>query len=82
MSKIAAWPKSNKIRFHKEKFKAMLVSRRKRKDPKVIKVYINNKSLEQAIMIKYLGIIIDHKFRFKEHNLRCGKMFRTDPQLM
>ena len=56
----------------------MLVSRRKRKEPKVIEVYLNNKPLEQVTMMKYLGIVIDHKFRFKEHITyaaeRCAKL--------
>ena len=59
----------------------MLVSRRKRKEPKVIKVYPNNKPLEQVTTMKYLGIIINHKFRFKEHITyaveRCTKLIRT-----
>jgi len=45
----------------------MLVSRRKRKEPKVIKIYINNKILEQVPTIKYLVIIIDNKLKFKEN---------------
>jgi len=32
-----------------------------------IKVYLNNIPLEQIIRMKYLCIIIDHKFRFQEH---------------
>jgi hypothetical protein len=79
-SKITAWPKSNKIRFNDEKSKVMLVSRRKRREPKVIKVYLNNKLLEQVTM-KYLGIIIDHKFSFKEHITyaaeRCTKLIHS-----
>jgi len=59
----------------------MLVSRRKWKEPKVIKVYLNNKPLEQVTMMKYFGIIIDHKFRFKEHITdaveRCAKLIHT-----
>jgi hypothetical protein len=38
LSKITAWSKS-KIRFNKEKTKVMLISRRKRKETKEIKVY-------------------------------------------
>jgi len=57
----------NKIIFNEEKSKAMLVSRRKRREQREIKVYLNNKPLEQVIRMKYLGIIIDHKFRFQEH---------------
>lgn len=45
----------------------MVVSRRKRKEPKTVKIYLNNKILEQVPTIKYLGIIIDNKLKFKEH---------------
>jgi hypothetical protein len=48
LSKVTAWSKSNKIRFNDEKSKVMLVSRRKRREPEVIKVYLNNKLLEQV----------------------------------
>jgi hypothetical protein len=78
LSKITLWSKNKKIIFNEEKSKAMLVSRRKRREQKEIKVYLNNKSLEQVIRMKYLGIIIDHKFRFQEHISyaaeRCTKL--------
>jgi hypothetical protein len=45
----------------------MLVTRRKRKEPRDIKVYLNNKLLEQVTTMKYLGIILDNKFTFKDH---------------
>ena len=81
LSKIATWSKSNKIRFNEEKSKVMLVTRWKRKEPKVIKVYLNNKPMEQATMMKYFGIIIDHKSSFKEHISyaaeRCTKLIHT-----
>jgi hypothetical protein len=67
VNKITLWPKSNKIIFNEEKFKAMLVSGRKRREQREIKIYLNNKPLEQVILMKYLGIIMDHKFRFEEH---------------
>ena len=67
LSKIKGWSKNNKIKFNDTKCKVMLVSRRKRKENKNITVYLNNKPLEQVTQIKYLGIILDHKFRFNEH---------------
>jgi len=39
LSKITAWLTSNKIRFNKGKTKVMLISSRKRKETKEIKVY-------------------------------------------
>ena len=67
LSKIKGWAKNNKIKFNDTKSKVMLVSRRKRKEDKNITVYLNNKPLEQFTQMKYLGIILDHKFRFIEH---------------
>jgi len=67
LSKITAWSTSNKIRFNVEKSKVMLISSRKRKEVKEVKIYINNKPLEQVNTMKYLGIIIDNKFKFSEH---------------
>ena len=56
-----------KITFNEEKSKVMLVSRRKRKDARSLNVYLNNKKLEQVPTMKYLVIIRDQKFKFKEH---------------
>ena len=67
MAKITAWSKNNKIKFNEDKSKFMIVSRRKRKESKEINIYINNKSLQQATKMKYLGLIIDNKFKFSEH---------------
>jgi hypothetical protein len=53
LRKITAWSKNNKIRFNEEKTKVMLVSRRKRKEPKAIKVHRNNKPLEQVTTMRY-----------------------------
>jgi hypothetical protein len=66
MSKITAWAKSYKINFNEEESKAMLISRRKRKEVNEINVFLNNKLLEQVTKVKYLGIIID-KFKFSEY---------------
>jgi len=67
LSKIKGWAKNNKIKFNDTKSKVMLVSRSKRKENKNITVYLNNKPLEQVTQMKYLGIFLDHKFRFHEH---------------
>ena len=67
LCKINEWMKNNKARFNDKKSKVMLVSRRKRKQNKNITVYLNNKKLTQVTKIKYLGIIMDNKFRFNEN---------------
>jgi hypothetical protein len=79
--KITAWSKDNKIRFNEDKSKVMLVSRRKRKESKEIKVYLHRKPLEQVTTIKNLRIILDHKFSFKNHLTyaaeRCTKLIHN-----
>ena len=67
MSKITAWSKRNKVGFNEEKSKVMLISRRKQKEVKDINIYLNNKPLEQVTTMKYLGIMIDDKFKFSQH---------------
>ena len=78
LSKITTWSKTNKTKFNEEKSKVMLISRRKRKEDRSLNVYLNNKKLEQVTTLKYLGIIIDQKFTFKEHiayvTERCAKL--------
>ena len=73
--------KNNKARFKNKKSEVMLVSRRKRKENKNITVYLNNKKLTQVTQIKYLGIIMDHKFRFNENITyaaeKCKKLFHS-----
>jgi len=67
MSKITAWSRNNKINFNEDKSKVMIISRRKRKENKEISIYLNNKPLQQVLTMKYLGIVIDNKFKFSEH---------------
>jgi hypothetical protein len=67
MSKITAWSRNNKINFNEDKSKVMIISRRKRKGKKKINIYLNNKPLQQVSTMKYLGIVIDNKFKFSEH---------------
>jgi hypothetical protein len=66
MSKITKWSKENKLHFKDQKLKFILISRR-RKERKVIDIHLNNNHLEQVDKVKYLGITIDSKFKFKEH---------------
>jgi hypothetical protein len=81
LSKTNVWSKSDKTRFKNKKSKVMLVLRRKRKEKKNITVYLNNKTLTQVTQSKYLGIILDHKFRFQEHIKyaaeRCAKLIHS-----
>jgi hypothetical protein len=65
-TKITKWSKENKLLFNDQISKVLLISRR-RKERKTIGIYLNNNRLEQVDKLKYLGIIIDSKFKFNEH---------------
>jgi ribonuclease HI len=67
LNKITAWAKNYKVEFNEEKSTVMLVSRRKRKENKVINIFLNFIQLKQVNKIKYLGIIMDNKFKFNDH---------------
>jgi hypothetical protein len=67
MSKITAWSRNNKINFNEDKSKVMIISKRKRKENKEINIYLNNRPLQQVSTMKYLGIVIDNKFKFSEY---------------
>jgi len=45
----------------------MLVPKRRRKEGKEINVFLNFKLLEQVNQMKYLGIMMDSKFKLSEH---------------
>jgi hypothetical protein len=45
----------------------VVVYRRKRKERKEINVFLNYKLLKEVNKIKYLGIIMDNKFKFREY---------------
>ena len=61
----------------------MLISRRKRKEAKVIKIYLNNKAIEQVTTMMYLGIVID-KFKINQHIShaadKCAKLIFSLPK--
>ena len=54
MSKITAWSRNDEINFNEDKSRFMIISRRKRKVNKEIKVYLNNKPLQQVSTMTYL----------------------------
>jgi len=81
MSKIDEWSRRNKIKFNDKKSKVILVTRRKRRENKNITIYLHFQPLEQVTQMKYLGIILDHKFKFQEHITyvaeRCTKIIHN-----
>jgi len=56
----------------------MLLTRRRRKENKEIKIYLHNRPLIQVNSMRYLGIIFDHKLTFKGHinymSEKCTKL--------
>jgi len=52
MSKINLLSRRNKVDFNEAKSKTMLISRRKRKEAKDIKTFLNNKPIEQVTAMK------------------------------
>ena len=80
MNKITKWSIENKLHFNDQKSNVMLISRRC-KERKTADIYLNNYRLEHVDKIKYLGIIIDSKFKFNEHikyiTNRCTKLINT-----
>ena len=78
MGKIIRWAENNKMNFNENKWKAMLIARRKRKENKEIPVYMNSQRLEQVQTIRYLGIIIDSKLNFREHILCLSQVYKIN----
>jgi hypothetical protein len=80
MRNITKSSKENKLHFNNQKSKFVLISRRC-KERKAIDIYLNNNHLEQVDKIKYLGIIIDSKFKLNEHikyiTDRCTKLINA-----
>jgi hypothetical protein len=76
-NKIEEWSRRNKIKFNDKKSKVMLVTRRKRRENKDITHYMHFKLLEQVTQMKYFGLILDQKFRFQEHKIRGGKVYKA-----
>ena len=72
LSKIERWSRRNKVRFNEKKSKVLLVTRRKRREDKKIMLYLYSSPIEQVSQMKYLGIILDQKFKFHENNT-CGR---------
>jgi hypothetical protein len=62
--KVAKWARNNKTHFNNQKSKVMLITRKKSMNKRDLKIFLNNKKLQQEDTIKYLGITIDRRFNF------------------
>jgi len=65
LAKIEKWAWTNEMKFKNSKSKAMLIARKRRLDE--IQIFLNNKSLEQVNVMKYLGIHFDIMLSFNKH---------------
>ena len=53
--------------FNEEKSKTILFSKRKRKEAKDIKIYLNNLPIEQVTTMKNFGIVLEYKFKLRQN---------------
>jgi hypothetical protein len=65
LRKISAWTKENKVIFSEQKSTVMLMTRGKRKERTDLEIYLNNKPMQQARSLKYLGVIFDSKLTLR-----------------
>ena len=81
LSKITKWARENKMTLNKQKSKMMIITRRRPKNKREYKIYLNNTLMQQEETIKYLAIIIDKRFNFNTHidytTGKCVKLIRA-----
>jgi hypothetical protein len=69
------WAWDNKMKFNESKSKAMIITRKRRLDQ--INIFLNNSSLEQVDVMKYLGIHFDSRLLFYKHIEYVAEKSRT-----
>lgn len=67
MRKISVWAQENKVTFNETKTQVMMVTRKKARTQQKLRIYLNNNKIEETNTMKYLGIIIDKRFKFNKH---------------
>jgi len=79
--KVAKWARNNKMCFNDQKSKVTIITKKRPKNRRDFKIFLNNKTLQQEDTIKYLGITIDRRFNFNHHidNItgKCIKIIHT-----
>ena len=76
LSKVYNWLCSNKLTLNIKKSKYMIISKKRKKQPIVVK--INGTKLEQCASYKYLGVIFDKNLNWKPHiEHLCTKLSRA-----
>jgi hypothetical protein len=62
IQKVAKWARNNKMSFNDLKSKVTTITRRKPKNRRDFKIFLNNKKLQWDDALKYLGITTDRRF--------------------
>jgi len=65
--KVATWARNNKTSFNDQKSKVLVITKKKPKNKRDIRIFLNNKILQQTDTLKYLGITTDRRFNFNQH---------------
>jgi hypothetical protein len=63
---VAKWARDNKISFNDQKSKVMIITKKRPRNRREIKIF-NNNILPQADTKNYLGITIDRRLNFNQH---------------
>jgi hypothetical protein len=66
LADISQWLKVNKLSLNIDKTKFMIFTRKKKASHE-INLYIDNKSLSETNVSKFLGVLIDNKLNWKQH---------------
>ena len=73
LCKIDSWMKINKLSINYAKTKFMLLTAKK--SPINMNIHIGKHEIEQVSLLKYLGVIIDNKLKWKPHiQYLCSKL--------
>jgi len=65
LATIETWAWDNKMNFNESKSKAMIITRKRSRDK--VNIFLNNGSLEQVELMKYLVIHFDSRLLFYKH---------------
>jgi hypothetical protein len=64
---LAKYSRDNKMRFNEQKSKVMIITKKRPKNRREIKIFINKRILQQADTMNYRGITIDRRLNYNQH---------------
>ena len=67
MNKIVEWLNANKLSNNQSKTKFIIFKSKNKSLNQEITLKINNNIIKQASYVKFLGVLIDHDFSWKNH---------------